>query len=1004
MAETSSSNPTRTGLELRVHGVHGTSPASMLGVAPGAVRQVAGDSLTGIFRAHPEADLPSRRPPEGLAVEAYSWGALTSGVQGALGWLKRVLWLLLVPFALSNLAYWARLEVGRHTARARWGVRAVRLSGLLLTVLMILTPCVVSIDMLGWQCFRGLSNGCPSLPGQLGFLAGYAPTRRLAATSVLPLLVLLVLYLLSRTTLIRYEAITGPLGLEALEAEVDPDETVLAYPKMWRGKTRGTRLQRLHLTVGLATVVAFSAIHLLHARSAGGSGPYWMVGVLLAVATLLALGAFVLACVIDEDDVEATGPGWSARRRRAPGTLAAAMGACTLLYLAALSIPSYSGVRENIDFYGHNVWFIGVFVALTAAHLSLFVGERMRAPFALGVVAVVLVLGALGMLLHARQGFETRTLVWGGVLVAAFFSALVVWHYRTTRWRAAAWRGAGASVVLATAAWVGLLFTSAAVTGVANYLNGSAHSVSDLASSLPASEQQLLGYRPLAGTGAPDRTLTVSGDITVRGAVIVLSGAVPTVISGTVAADELSRPSSGSAADQGIRDLLGSTRVTEARVTLPEARVAIVDSCVRTSARTGCTAESPDFVIAGTVPAAERRLAVLAAHGHVTIKVANPPQIPIIVPQVLIWTPIMQLAWVLLSGLAVGICLLVFAVRARGRIRGFALTVGEPDGDVLPIPPRDRSPAAGARTRAAFAHRAERLLDVVGAVTSPVALALILLSSTGEAPWQLWSWSRHFATLSLYAVLALSAGMVLLGSRLRRSESTRKTVGVIWDLTTFWPRAAHPLAPPCYAERVVPELLTRLHWALGRPDDPNHEDIVVLSGHSQGSAIVVATAARLSQETLRRIRIITYGSQVRALYGRVFPRVLGPDPIGYDATTGPARLRDAWPDVPTTPGATNPVPSRSGLRARLGDDRHWVNLFRRTDPLGWRVFSDDDSADDVPVMEVPVAAAGDPGPRLMTHSGYQHTPEYRRIVGGWLGERYVDLPEGTTKVPPLPEP
>ena len=98
------------------------------------------------------------------------------------------------------------------------------------------------------------------------------------------------------------------------------------------------------------------------------------------------------------------------------------------------------------------------------------------------------------------------------------------------------------------------------------------------------------------------------------------------------------------------------------------------------------------------------------------------------------------------------------------------------------------------------------------------------------------------------------------------------------------------------------------------------------------------------------------------------------------------------------------MPSRSGLRARLGDDRHWVNLFRRTDPLGWRVFSDDDSADDVPVMEVPVAAAGDPGPRLMTHSGYQHTPEYRRIVGGWLGERYVDLPEGTTKVPPLPEP
>ena len=36
-------------LELRVHGVHGTSPASMLGVR--TPRQVAGDGITGVFRA-----------------------------------------------------------------------------------------------------------------------------------------------------------------------------------------------------------------------------------------------------------------------------------------------------------------------------------------------------------------------------------------------------------------------------------------------------------------------------------------------------------------------------------------------------------------------------------------------------------------------------------------------------------------------------------------------------------------------------------------------------------------------------------------------------------------------------------------------------------------------------------------------------------------------------------------------------------------------------------------
>ena len=37
-------------VELRVHGVHGTSPGAMLGVGDGEVGQVAGDGLTGLYR------------------------------------------------------------------------------------------------------------------------------------------------------------------------------------------------------------------------------------------------------------------------------------------------------------------------------------------------------------------------------------------------------------------------------------------------------------------------------------------------------------------------------------------------------------------------------------------------------------------------------------------------------------------------------------------------------------------------------------------------------------------------------------------------------------------------------------------------------------------------------------------------------------------------------------------------------------------------------------------
>src|SRR5688572_27765717 len=93
-------------VELRVHGVHGTSPAEMLGIDMGDVRQVAGDNLTGVYRSE-SGKLPFREL-DGLsvAVEAYSWGTLTSGVRGLLGWVQRALWVLLLPFALANLAYW----------------------------------------------------------------------------------------------------------------------------------------------------------------------------------------------------------------------------------------------------------------------------------------------------------------------------------------------------------------------------------------------------------------------------------------------------------------------------------------------------------------------------------------------------------------------------------------------------------------------------------------------------------------------------------------------------------------------------------------------------------------------------------------------------------------------------------------------------------------------------------------------------------------------------------
>ncbi len=112
----------------------------MLGAADHEVGQVAGDRLTGIYRTK-DGTVPYRDlEHSNVSVEAYSWGALTSGVQGFFGWVRRALWLILLPFALVNLAYWARIGLAQGTGQSRWGARAVRVSGLLLTVFFVVTP------------------------------------------------------------------------------------------------------------------------------------------------------------------------------------------------------------------------------------------------------------------------------------------------------------------------------------------------------------------------------------------------------------------------------------------------------------------------------------------------------------------------------------------------------------------------------------------------------------------------------------------------------------------------------------------------------------------------------------------------------------------------------------------------------------------------------------------------------------------------------------------------
>jgi hypothetical protein len=1004
----------RATLELRIHGVHGTSPDSMLGLGTGSAEQVAGDGLTGIFRS-PDGTLPYRELPDEVAVEAYSWGALTSGIGGFLGWVKRALWLLLLPFALVNLAYWARLELGRPGWTSRLGAAAVRVSGFLLTVFFMLSACFVFLDLFAWQCYRDDTRACSRVPGWFDVLATLPPGQRLAIGMVGPVLVVLVLYALARTSLARYEETNDPDRTQPLGEHADQDPIpILRHPNMWSSARRTRSLRNAHLAAALATIVLSLVIHLLWMGQAR-EGWQWPAAIALAVLDgLLFLGVAVFAVRRIEGDVELLHPpvhatGWEAEQalRWSYALLSAAVVTTALLVLVLVSQPA-AAYDQLQDYRGHNALFVIVFVLLTVAHLSVFCAERLpsRAAKVLVLLGIVVVVGGGALVIFTLQG---KT--WLGVPVGVTFSvvaglgllALGLWHFVATRedHESEAWNGAGASVLLAAGVWVALLFATTLVTGAANYLNGDASAArltttleprrtTDSHDGVPVPVP--VGAQDTAAGSPPERR-----DITVKGTVTLDSAdAAELERSGTVRAGHLTVDTAWlTASPKGSPFFLDSRKLDSGTITLSEAEVRLSDGCK-------CRIVTPDTK-------------TFAFTGGMTLKVTDPGHPDLVLPPVLVWSSIALLAWLIAVLLALLACLLAFGRSVGRSIKEatgdyFRGTTHGWQGTPFPVPPVvpevDREPVRRARTRAALAHRAEQLLNVTGATTAPIALLLVAFSSRGDAPWEAWPWLKPVATIALFAVAGASAGLIALGAKVRDSEGWRRGLGVLWDLTTFWPRAAHPLGPPCYAERVVPEVSTRLSWALDDAREPAKR--VIVSAHSQGSTIAVAVLTRRAR--LENVYLVTYGSQIRGLYGRVFPRVFGPDDVGYQPTEGPTGLTDPFPDLPRpathdveSPQASSTLP-RASLRGRLGAD-HWVNLFRRADPLGYRVFSDafDDASDRV-VLEVPIEEYGDPGPVVQAHSGYQHTPEYRALISSWTGEPFVAPPVDPSVLSPLPEP
>ncbi|MFI8003002.1 hypothetical protein [Streptomyces sp. NPDC086010] len=291
------------------------------------------------------------------------------------------------------------------------------------------------------------------------------------------------------------------------------------------------------------------------------------------------------------------------------------------------------------------------------------------------------------------------------------------------------------------------------------------------------------------------------------------------------------------------------------------------------------------------------------------------------------------------------------AVRTLRHARRMGPVIEAEYGEPCPDPGRTRR-IARIRATAALTDSAPGILGLlsgatlllgVGAVAGSWLTGLVpgmamddagpFLESLAEAAQATGSWLIGFGAILF----------VTWGRRAYRDVSARRTIGILWDVGTFWPRAAHPFAPPCYAERAVPDLASRMCAWTART-----RGRLVISGHSQGSVLAAAAVWQLPGAARRRVALLTYGSPIERLYGRWFPAYFGRVPL-------------------------------DGLHASV---HCWRNLWRATDPIGGPV-----RVDEGPGHEVDLGSLRDPlvygrtpehplPEPILGHSDYQADPVF----------------------------
>lgn len=892
-------------LELRIHGIANAPPAHALLAHDEEIVQHDGDTQGSFWRIKPEDAGAATMTPGGvsgdvLTTEAYSWGNQARSGGSALAVISRTLvhlgWLLVLPFGLCNLAYWARRDIkGEGETPQLWrsgqGAGLIRIFALLQTLFYTIGLLAVSVHMVALGCFPRHAAGapvevCAALPPFLDFLAGLTPAGRAALLAILPIAVILLLYAVSRrarsgfhpeTSFDEDEPASPPA--DGRDAAEPPHPALLGSIGFWRRPRTAEATERTHIAAVFAFIVMILATDVMLDRSGVTLSAAWtrLPGVWSAAPFAAGMAAWSAGLVLLTVGL-AWGGSLSGTRRDA----------------RVLRAVSFVAMLAAIVTYAvWLAWAVWIDRATDAATATIAVGGLSGMTVMPTVVAALGALIALaslswgyawpirtmaGVLIAATLGFAVAAMLWGhdegtqvllsciaaGLVIAAVAISYLPLFTAAGRERAryAGWRGNGAAVCLLVAWFSSLVITSLLVLGAHAWLSAATPQTSTRAHLRTVAT-------PVADVPALESPVFYSRFATMLVAILVVLIVVATV-----------------ALLNGLRRFPAFSLPGLAFPSDPTG-----EQLARQVEQDHYLGGVQEVLVPGTYPESEH---------HPT-----------------------------------------------GRLRE----------------------VANARRMSGLLHRGEPMLQLLAILTA-ASLLVLGIPTLGTMLGRIPVW-EELSALSGWALglLALAAvGWVVTNA----VTSAERPLGLVWDIVCFFPRAGHPFTAPCYAERAVPELVKRTKQHIDDTLAVGGDPSVILSAHSMGGTIAVATIFRLGQldeerarnaalrgepEPMRyadRVALLTYGCQLRAYFSRFFPEVFGYRVLGTRGTRGPNLLTaDPWQrqvideaSAPRTGSGpeTDPTTVVELLGGRLADDATWVaprwrNLWRRTDLLGFPVFA-----------------------------------------------------------------